>query len=123
MDNEVQKGETPDAILVGKNDLSAAVETSIRLRPGEGFTFVATEPLLSAYFRVELLQTLGKLAVSGASTRVVRGVGADVHRLITVVAMAMKLGYGSLLEDFLPEFSEMASGSHANSADDAEPSK
>ena len=67
--------------------------------------FVETEPLLSSYCRAELLQILGKLSVAGASSGVVRGVGADIHRLITVTATAMKSGYSSLLEDFLPAFS------------------
>jgi hypothetical protein len=93
-----------DAVLVDEEALTTAIKSVVKRVPSEGFTFVKTEPVLSAYCRAELLQVLGKLAISGASSQVVRGVGADIHGLITVVAAAMKAGYSSLLEDFLPEF-------------------
>ncbi len=78
--------------------------------------------MLSAYCRAELLQILGKLAVAGASSGVVRGVGADIHRLITVSATAMRSGHSSLLEDFLPEFAASARDPQTHSADDDETS-
>ena len=46
---------------------------------------------------------------------VVRGVGADIHRLVTVTTTAMKSGYSSLLADFLPEFEAMVPGDHPES--------
>jgi len=104
MREDEQPSEHADAMLVGRGVLLDAVEAVGKAFPSEGFTFVETEPLLSAYCRAELLQVLGKLALSGASSRAVRGVGADIHRLIAVTATAMKAGYSSLLEDFLPEF-------------------
>ena len=115
-----QLNENVDAILVNPEVLSAAIEAAERETSVEEFTFIETEPWLSTYCRAELLQTLGKLAVSGASPEVVRGVGADIHRLITVTAIAMKSGYGILLEDFLPEFAATTADSHTKSADGAE---
>ena len=110
-----------DAVLVDQEALAAAIKSVGGEFPSEGFTFVETEPLLSSFCHAELLQVLGKLAVSGACSGVVRGVGADIHRLITVTATAMKSGYGSLLEDFLPEFAAPTSESTARPADDSEP--
>ena len=104
MDREKEtSGENLDAMLINQVVLGKAIEAAIDMTPDEKMIFIETEPLLSAYCRAELLQTLGKLAVSGASPEVVRGVGADIHRLVTVTASAMKSGYCELLEDFLPE--------------------
>ena len=113
--------ENVDAILVNPAVLSAALKAAARETSIEEFTFIETEPWLSTYCRAELLQTLGRLAVSGASPKIVRGVGADIHRLITVTATAMKSGYSSLLEDFLPEFAAPTSESAAQATDDNEP--
>ena len=121
MREDEQLNENVDAILVNPEVLSAAIEAAERETSVEEFTFIETEPWLSTYCRAELLQTLGRLAVSGASAEVVRGVGADIHRLITVAATAMKSGYSSLLEDFLPEFAAPTSESTAQAADDNEP--
>jgi hypothetical protein len=113
-------GEKIDAMLVNKIVLSNAIETEVNEESGDKLIFVETEPLLSAYCRAELLQTLGKLAVSGATPEVVRGVGADIHRLITVTATAMKSGYGILLEDFLPEFAAQTVDPHTQSEEGQE---
>ncbi len=113
-------GENLDAILINQDVLGRAVEAAIDMSPDEKLIFVETEPLLSAYCRAELLQTLGKLAVSGASPEVVRGVGADIHRLITVTATAMKSGYSDLLEDFLPEFAAVTTESEKKSEEGTE---
>ncbi len=117
MNNQTKK---TDAMLVNRGAMNNAIEAVANETSGEKFTFVETEPLLSAYCRAELLQTLGKLAVSGASPEVVRGVGADIHRLIKVTATAMKSGYSILLEDFLPEFAAPTADPHTQSADGTE---
>ena len=110
-----------DAVLVDREVLATAIKSVSKEFPSEGFTFVETEPLLSSFCHAELLQILGKLAVAGACSGVVRGVGADIHRLITVTATAMKSGYSLLLEDFLPEFAAPTSESTAQPADENEP--
>ena len=110
-----------DAMLVDQVVLATAIKSVGREFPSEGFSFVESEPLLSSFCRTELLQILGKLAVAGATPAVVRGVGGDIHRVITVTAKAMKSGYSSLLEDFLPEFAAPTSESAAQAADDNEP--
>jgi len=113
--------ENADAMLVNQDALSNALRAVANETSGEELTFIEAEPLLSAYCRAELLQTLGKLAVSGASPKIVRGVGADIHRLITVAATAMRSGYSILLEDFLPEFAAPTADPHTQSADGTEP--
>lgn len=121
MREDRQPSENVDAMLVNQCALSNAIEAVANETPGEELTFIETEPLLSAFCRAELLQTLGKLAVSGATPAVVRGVGADIHRLIAVTATAMRSGYSILLEDFLPEFAAAAQDPHVQSADGTEP--
>lgn len=116
-----QPGEHDDAMLVDQEVLANALQAVEKEMPAEGFTFIETEPLLSSYCRAELLQILGKLAGAGACSGVVRGVGADIHRLIKVTDTAMKSGYGSLLEDFLPEFAAPTPESTAQPADENEP--
>lgn len=119
MDRERESSsENADAMLVNQGALSNAIDAAANETAGDEMTFIETEPLLSASCRAELLQTLGKLAVSGASPEVVRGVGADIHRLITVTATAMRSGYSILLEDFLPEFAATTTDPHTQSADD-----
>ena len=122
MREDEQLNENVDAILVNPEVLRAAIEAAARETSIEGFTFIESEPWLSTYCLAELLQTLGRLAVSGASPKIVRGVGADIHRLITVAATAMKSGYSFLLEDFLPEFAATTAGQHMHSKDEDEAS-
>lgn len=121
MREDEQLNENADAILVNPEVLSAAIEAAARETSVEEFTFIETEPWLSTYCRAELLQTLGRLAVAGTTPAVVRGVAADIHRLVTVAAQAMRSGYGGLLEDFLPEFAAPTSESTARAVDDNEP--
>ena len=110
MDREKKSsGKNADAMLVDKAALCNAIESVADEALSQEMIFVEAEPLLSAYCRAALLQILGKLAISGASPKVVRGVGADIHHLITVTAKAMRSGYCILLEDFLPEFATAAS--------------
>ncbi len=107
MDREKKPpGENADAMLVSQGVLENAIEAVEDEACAGEFKFVEHEPLLSTYCRMELFQVLGKLAVAGATTEVVRGVGADIHRLISITANAMKSGYCTLLEDFLPAFSK-----------------
>lgn len=115
--------EHADAMLVNQETLSAALGAAAGETPAERFSFIETEPLLSAYCRAEWLQMLGKLALSGASPKVVRGIGEDIHQLIAVTAKAMRTGYCSLLEDFMPEFSVTAPGPRIETeeGDDASP--
>jgi hypothetical protein len=118
MSDDGQPAENADAMLVGHDELIDAAATVPSGIPAGGFTFVETEPVLSEYCHDELLRILGKLAVAGASSGVVRGVGADIHRLITVTATAMRSAYGSLLEDFLPEFAVSVPESQEESEDE-----
>jgi len=120
MHEDEQPSENDDAMLVNQSALSNAIEAVSKETPVEELVFIETEPLLSAYCRAELFQILGKLSVAGASSGVVRGVGADVHRLIRVTATAMRTGYCTLLEDFLPEFAPSAADVAAQSTEEDE---
>lgn len=93
-----------DAALIDADTIQAALQSRANDTTTDSpFEILHTEPILSSFVHGELLQLLGKLALSGANTDVVRGVSTDVHRLLGVTAAAFRLAYRSLLEDFLPE--------------------
>jgi hypothetical protein len=95
-----------DATLVEEEMLRAAARESADKTLGDENEFVPSEPVLSAYLHTELLAILGKLALSGAGTEIVRGVAVDLHRLIATSAGALQKGYRALIDGLLPGLGE-----------------
>jgi hypothetical protein len=93
-----------DAALIDADTIQTALQNRANdSTPDSPFEILRTEPILSSFVHGELLQLVGKLALSGAGTDVVRGVSTDVHRLLGITAAAFRLAYCGLLEDFMPE--------------------
>jgi hypothetical protein len=92
-----------DAALIDAETIRTVLQNRADDPEDSPFEVLRAEPALSSFVHGELLKLFGKLALSGASTEVIRGVSTDVHHLLGVTAGAFRLAYCDLLEDFLPD--------------------
>jgi hypothetical protein len=99
-----------DAALIDTQAMQNALELWLTGHERSPLEILPNEPVLSAYVHGELFAVLGKLALTGAETEVVRGVSADLHRIVGITASAFRLAYYDLIKDLLPDIHADAPG-------------
>lgn len=92
-----------DSALIDADTISTVLRKHCNNTDKQPFEILQTEPVLSEFLHAELLKTFGKLALAGANPAVVRGISADLHRLLGITAGAFQTAYRDLLEDLMPE--------------------
>lgn len=92
-----------DAMLVDREVLNAAIADAAQRDFESADSVIAGEPVLSVYLHGQMLQTIGKLALVGASTDVVRGVAVEIHSIVGVTAHALRRAYRALLDGVVPD--------------------
>ena len=97
-----------DAALIDANTIQTVLQNRADEPEDSPFEILRTEPILSSFVHGEVLQLIGKLALSGANAEVVNGVSRDVHRLLGVTAAVFRVAYCDLLEDFLPGYGRLS---------------
>lgn len=92
-----------DEPIVGRENITDAVQAAAEIEPSCELDLITGEPLLSAYLRDGVLQVLGKLALAGAGPQIVESIAEDFFRLLNVAVNSTRSAYRTLLDGLLPD--------------------
>src|SRR5262245_37864457 len=95
------RNDQQDVTLVSRDLLETLLRQRAGTRP-DLVGFVKSEPVLAEYLQAQILQIVGKLALSGVPKGVLHGLATELHMLADNTAAALRAGYTELLEGLLP---------------------